>query len=539
MAFTTEEYLILENIVHLSDMTGAKPGQTIGSLLEEVIESDNYKGGLMTKDEWKEMIGEITTNPEYQDILDLKVAATHTDSAPGGGDGTMAVFTSDSGEAVVAFAGSAKGEWADNFEGGGFTHGSDGVSTIQQEHALQWYKEMYEELNLEDYDITAIGHSKGGNKAKYLTLMDETIDHCVSFDGQGFSDEFCDEYADKIAARQYKIENHNLDNDAVNLLLNDVGQTTYYQHDPSDSNYGDAHNPYALFKQDGSLQLANTCDQDPNLKALDRFLNNMLRSMSPTEKAEMLAFVGTMVQDAKYGQFSMSELIDAADSRDKVAFLIAYMVNYSQKNPEMYGLVTEALENFGLGGCSQYVSVVSGILSNPLSNKLLDLLSKGVYGLEALASLWIVKQLYNLLNPGMSYDDFVHLISVIAKTLDYMDEIEVSEDSGNDLKVGSAAMNKFLFHLPAVFYVKTQSLRDTSTTLASCAESVKNTKQGLMDVRQNLEAYQVISKWRINNVINSLDTYERYLNKLSSCTNDIAGLYEGYEQKVIDAVPAV
>ena len=57
------------------------------------------------------------------------------------------------------------------------------------------------------------GHSKGGNKAKYITLMDDTVDHCVSFDGQGFSDEFMETYSDEIAARQHKIENHNVDYD--------------------------------------------------------------------------------------------------------------------------------------------------------------------------------------------------------------------------------------------------------------------------------------------------------------------------------------
>lgn len=87
---------------------------------------------------------------------------------------------------------------------------------------------LYEELGLEDSYVTVTGHSKGGNKAKYITVLDSSVDRCVSFDGQGFSDEFMTEYQEQISQNQNKIENHNVDYDYVNLLLNDVGNKTYY-----------------------------------------------------------------------------------------------------------------------------------------------------------------------------------------------------------------------------------------------------------------------------------------------------------------------
>lgn len=40
---------------------------------------------------------------------------------------------------------------------------------------------------LESYDsITVTGHSKGGNKAQYVTVLSDKVDRCISMDGQGF-----------------------------------------------------------------------------------------------------------------------------------------------------------------------------------------------------------------------------------------------------------------------------------------------------------------------------------------------------------------
>lgn len=536
MAYTTEEYLIIENLIHLDSFTNAKPGQTVGELLSSLGPND-YCGGSMNEAQWHEMIGEITSNPEYQDILDLKIADTHTDNAPGGGGGTMAILTNDTGEALVAFAGSAGGEWGDNFEGGGMTNGSDGVSTQQQENALQWYQEKYEELGLDQYDVTAIGHSKGGNKAKYITLMDDTVDHCVSFDGQGFSDEFFDEYPDKIAANQHKIENHNLDNDPVNLLLNDVGETTYYKHLPADGKYDDAHHPYALFKN-GKLELNSVCEQAPELKALDKCLNSLMRSMPPEKKQDLLTLIGTVVQggmDGKDVGNLFRELLQDPANKDNAGYLIAYLLNYAQKNPEMYGYVADAMNKMGLGEFVKYVDVAQKILSCPYINKLLDLLSGGA---DKLANSDFVKWLFGFLNLGISWEDFLLILGVLGPAMDYMDEIDVEEHNGNDLTVGSGSSNPF-FNFPAIFNVKTQCLWDAYNALTGCAELVKGKKQEMMDIRENLGPFQVLGLWRINRAINKLDTVEKSLAKMATYSKEIAGLYEGYEQRVIDAVPNV
>ena len=38
--------------------------------------------------------------------------------------------------------------------------------------------------------VTVTGHSKGGNAAQYVTVFRDSVDRCISFDGQGFSERF-------------------------------------------------------------------------------------------------------------------------------------------------------------------------------------------------------------------------------------------------------------------------------------------------------------------------------------------------------------
>src|SRR5699024_6249914 len=93
----------------------------------------------------------------------------------------------DPGHAVVVFRGtSGKDEWIDNAIG-------LGVSDTERQKAALDYIE-----NLPYDNITVAGHSKGGNKAQYVTVLSDKVDRCISMDGQGFSQEFIDKYYAEI-----------------------------------------------------------------------------------------------------------------------------------------------------------------------------------------------------------------------------------------------------------------------------------------------------------------------------------------------------
>ena len=87
----------------------------------------------------------------------------------------------------MVYRGTADGEWFDN--GLGMTS----ESTLQQERALAYFEEVVEREQISPGDrLIVSGHSKGGNKAQFVTMntkYDGLLDACYSIDGQGFSEE--------------------------------------------------------------------------------------------------------------------------------------------------------------------------------------------------------------------------------------------------------------------------------------------------------------------------------------------------------------
>lgn len=88
---------------------------------------------------------------------------------------------------TVAFCGTRSGwqEWPDNAEG--ILH----QYSPGQESAAQYFDTMSSRFEA-GYEVVVTGHSKGGNKAQYVTMFAENrsvIDSCVALDGQGFSQE--------------------------------------------------------------------------------------------------------------------------------------------------------------------------------------------------------------------------------------------------------------------------------------------------------------------------------------------------------------
>lgn len=136
--------------------------------------------------------------------------------------GTAAcIFTDPSGVHYVSYCGTADGEWMDNAKGMYMK------SSPQQERAASYFDDMAVRYGWTSEDqIIITGHSKGGNKAQYTTLMAENaalIDSCYSMDGQGFSPEAVQAFKEKYGDDQYEAvlrKMHSLcgENDYVNPL---------------------------------------------------------------------------------------------------------------------------------------------------------------------------------------------------------------------------------------------------------------------------------------------------------------------------------
>ena len=115
------------------------------------------------------------------------------------------------------------------------------------------------------------------------------MSRCVSFDGQGFSDEFVEKDQDRIRRRQQVIENHNMEYDYVNILLNDVGKRIYYRRIPDgQGGFWESHCVNAFFwfgEGDACFLVRSGKGEAKEMQELNRFLNSCLRCLLYTSDA--------------------------------------------------------------------------------------------------------------------------------------------------------------------------------------------------------------------------------------------------------------
>ena len=116
------------------------------------------------------------------------------------GDGKgYSVLVSAGDDVYVGFDGTGRNGWIDNGEG------LCEVRTELQQQACNQFdyyatSPEFADIMNTDHNIVVTGHSKGGNKAMYVTMNSEygyLINSCVSMDGQGFSPEAI-EYWNKV-----------------------------------------------------------------------------------------------------------------------------------------------------------------------------------------------------------------------------------------------------------------------------------------------------------------------------------------------------
>lgn len=382
--FKIDELLLIENLTYFEEtfpFTGIinSKGLTVKEFLAKVdmdkIDMEFEYATYMTGFDFKNL---ILATKRHHNIMDCYIAETHMDTAYGGGKGVSAVFINEkSKEAVVAFRGTALNEWVDDFVA------SNQIDSLQQINALEWYKQIYDKLELEKYTVTVIGHSKGGNKAKYITILNDTVNRCVSFDGQGFSDVFIEHYRDRILKRQELIENHNIDYDYVNILLNDIGNRTYYHgYDYGKGGFAEAHCPNTFFdfEEDGKYNIRiNSAGQAPEMQILDQFINSMSRSdFSDKERNETAQLVGILVEKAfsigaseentvtDYISF-VCDLVKDEKYSNNTAFLLAFVIKFSAENKAFLPALKDIMRHFGMDDFSNMIDMMGEIV---LSKKL-------------------------------------------------------------------------------------------------------------------------------------------------------------------------
>lgn len=152
-------------------------------------------------------------------------------------------FIDDYGEVIVIYKGTSNlSEWDDNAKG------AYEYDTEEQINALNYIGKLNHE------NITVSGHSKGGNKAQYVSILSEKVKKCISINGQGFSNEFLNKYKEEIDKNKYKIITINSKNDYVNCLFNSISYEDIYIETKYQINLLNYHKAEILLDDNGRLR---------------------------------------------------------------------------------------------------------------------------------------------------------------------------------------------------------------------------------------------------------------------------------------------
>ncbi len=260
---TNQDMLLLSSIAYTDIASVSNKGKTLGEVVEELKNSLAHSGnskvfdedGNITADGIKELrrngfnfrtVDDDAFSKMFNEILNDENLYTLTilDSA-NQNDGYVSASTyghldengmlKENATVVYMGTGSATG-WEDN------AYSLYQPDTKMQKAAYDYLLRQQDVLseyssNPDEVHVSVTGHSKGGNLAMYSTIkssQDENledgtiiVDNCVSFNGQGFNDEFIEENQELIDNSKAKITAINTYFDSVSALLNPVAGTTW------------------------------------------------------------------------------------------------------------------------------------------------------------------------------------------------------------------------------------------------------------------------------------------------------------------------
>lgn len=317
-----------------------KRGQTLGEWISNFKNNKYYN----SKDEkvfstfYKKVIDSVAKDPVLCGMKISDVNKPRSDDS-----GLIVAFVDErKNSAIVTFKGTERNvEWADNARFLKYNaDGNDGVSTRFQEESLKFYRKWHEN-NKNIKDIVVSGHSKGGNNATYVTVMDDTnsIRKAVIVNPVGFTKEFYDKYGDRIKAKRDIIYNNINEHDAIPVLLNLDGHNTYYK--DKYNNYKTAHFLSSLFDFDnpapGEPFGMEQTVQSEDMKKLGKFIKSWIGDMSLEDRNENVESLSKLIE--KGGISNPKDILNIPGSIVIGGKSIDYLISYMRLHPEFIPVV--------------------------------------------------------------------------------------------------------------------------------------------------------------------------------------------------------
>ncbi|MBD5395806.1 MAG: DUF2974 domain-containing protein [Lachnospiraceae bacterium] len=214
---TDEEISMVLNTYMYMDYKEAADGMTVNEIVKDLSDSNDCQEGGIHYGEYT-VLAQAAENPEIGElIIGNQSHLLSFDS----GTNACTFETGDGSSIYVVYRGTADGEWPDN--GLGMTE----VSTLQQERALTYFETVVEKEHFsQEQKLIITGHSKGGNKAQYVTMAtkyNNLLDACYNIDGQGFSEAAIQNWKNTYGEKGYLDRTSRItgiygENDYVNVL---------------------------------------------------------------------------------------------------------------------------------------------------------------------------------------------------------------------------------------------------------------------------------------------------------------------------------
>lgn len=269
-----QDLLLLNNFMYITG--SADVNGSVGNIAEELLRegfSEDDLSGSITVEQAESILQELQSS---ENLKDLTIQSSIDN------EGVRAsCFVDSQGNATVAFRGTGGSyeAWSDNVRGEFL------ADTQYQKQAADFVRN-----SCGAYDnITITGHSKGGNLAQYCTVVcGDQIGRCVSYDGQGFNEDFLRKYASEIARNQGKIKSVCAEADYVNILLTSIAGSTVYLETEEEAN---PHLSWELYRKnkdrlDAEGNFAHTVEQSAAMQGLDAALDGLVSALGllPEEK---------------------------------------------------------------------------------------------------------------------------------------------------------------------------------------------------------------------------------------------------------------
>lgn len=300
---TEEEIVLLDCLIYWQDLPEFRDGVSVSEIVKEgkyhLENGGVVEKSLMSEKDWLKVFTAIENSPNlmnYQ-MVSFRDAGTPIEDPSQIQikdnmkllDGNLknypmrvAAFTDDMNNPTdtnVIFRGTSNSlEWQDNSL----------ISYEEKETFVQAVSEFYVNNVIDEKygnNLTASGHSKGGNDAYHVTLVTDRIARAISVDGPGASEEYHQYYADEILLKQDRLKGIHGDKDYVNPLFGSLSNNNIYIETAKQDSFDQYHDPSLLIDANGKFY--NETDQD----TLSKWINMVTMHLDNDMDTEQTQFV--------------------------------------------------------------------------------------------------------------------------------------------------------------------------------------------------------------------------------------------------------